>query len=58
MKEELGADIYDLLINSRYDTAIEVLTAGPEKLKEIEGLDEAKIEEIIEIIKSQFEEEE
>ncbi len=58
LKEELGDDIYELLINNRYDTAIEVLTAGPEKLKEIEGLDEAKIEEIIEIIKSQFEEEE
>ena len=58
LKEELGADIYELLINHRYDTAIEVLTAGTEKLKEIEGLDEAKINEIIEIIKSQFEEEE
>jgi N utilization substance protein A len=58
LKEELGNDIYELLINNRYDTAIEVLTAGPEKLKEIEGLDEAKIAEIIEIIKSQFEEEE
>ena len=58
LKEELGDDIYELLINNRYDTAIEVLTAGPEKLKEVEGLDEAKIEEIIEIIKSQFEEEE
>jgi N utilization substance protein A len=58
LKEELGDDIYELLINHRYDTAIEVLTAGPGKLKEIEGLDEAKIEEIIEIIKSQFEEEE
>jgi N utilization substance protein A len=58
LKEELGDDIYELLINNRYDTAIEVLTAGPEKLKEIEGLEEAKIEEIIELIKSQFEEEE
>ncbi len=58
LKEELGIDIYELLINNRYDTAIEVLTAGPEKLKEIEGLDEAKINEILEIIKSQFEEEE
>ncbi len=58
LKEELGADIYDLLINNRYDTALEVLTAGPEKLKEIEGLEEEKIEEILEIIKSQFEEEE
>ncbi len=58
LKDELGADIYELLINNRYDTALEVLTAGPEKLKEIEGLDEAKINEIIDIIKSQFEEEE
>ncbi|HSP87241.1 MAG TPA: transcription termination factor NusA [Ignavibacteriaceae bacterium] len=58
LKEELGEEIYELLINHRYDTAIEVLTAGPEKLKEIESLDEAKINEIIEIIKSQFEEEE
>ena len=58
LKDELGADIYELLINNRYDTALEVLTAGTEKLKEIEGLDEAKINEILEIIKSQFEEEE
>ena len=58
LKEELGNEVYELLINHRYDTAIEVLTAGPEKLKEIEGLDEEKINEIIEIIKSQFEEEE
>ena len=58
IKEELGNDIYELLINHRYDTAIEVLTAGPEKLKEIEGLDDEKITFIIETIKSQFEEEE
>ncbi len=58
IKEELGTEVYEMLINHRYDTAIEVLTAGPEKLKEIEGLDDEKIEEILEIIKSQFEEEE
>jgi len=58
LKEELGADIYELLINHRYDTALEVLQAGPEKLKEIEGLDENKINEIMELIKEQFEEEE
>src|SRR4030066_932857 len=58
IKEELGAEIYELLINHRYDTALEVLTAGPETLKEIEGLDEQKVNEILEIIKSQFEEEE
>jgi N utilization substance protein A len=58
LKEELGAEIYELLINHRYDTALEVLQAGPEKLKEIEGLDEDKINQIIELIKEQFEEEE
>jgi len=58
IKEEIGAEVYEILINHRYDTAIEVLTAGPEKLKEIEEFDAAKIEEILEIIKSQFEEEE
>lgn len=58
LKEELGAEVYELLINHRYDTALEVLQAGPEKLKEIEGLDEDKINEIIDIIKEQFEEEE
>jgi N utilization substance protein A len=58
IKEELGSEIYELLINHRYDTAIEVLTAGPEKLKEIEGLDDEKIASIIETIKAQFEDEE
>ncbi|HVO72711.1 MAG TPA: transcription termination factor NusA [Ignavibacteriaceae bacterium] len=58
LKEELGPEIYELLINHRYDTALEVLTAGPEKLKEIEGMNDEKINEILEIIKAQFEEEE
>ncbi|MBK7104122.1 MAG: transcription termination factor NusA [Ignavibacteriae bacterium] len=58
LREELGSDIVDLLINNRFDTAVEVLSAGVDKLKEIEELDEAKAKEIIEIIKSQFEEEE
>jgi transcription termination/antitermination protein NusA len=58
LKDELGQEIYETLINHRYDTALEVLSAGPEKLKEIDGLDEEKINEIIETIKSQFEEEE
>ena len=58
LKEELGEELYNLLINNRYDTAIEVLQAGPEKLQQIEGIDEEKSNEIIELIKSQFEEEE
>ncbi|MCH7773430.1 MAG: transcription termination/antitermination protein NusA, partial [Bacteroidetes bacterium] len=43
--------------NNRYDTGIEVLIAGTEKLIEIEEFDEDKVIEIIEIIKSQYEEE-
>jgi transcription termination/antitermination protein NusA len=58
LKEELGEELYNLLINNRYDTALEVLQAGPEKLQEIEGIDEKISNEIIELIKSQFEEEE
>lgn len=57
LKEDLGEDVYDILINNRYDTALEVLTAGQEKLTEIEQFDEKKVTEIIELIKSQFEEE-
>ena len=58
LREELGADIVDLLIQNRFDTAVEVLSAGVEKLKEIEGISEEKAEEIFETIKNQFEEEE
>ena len=58
LREELGAEIVDLLINNRLDTALEVLGAGIDKLKEIEGLDEEKAKQIIEILENQFEEEE
>jgi transcription termination/antitermination protein NusA len=58
LKEELGSDIVDLLINNRYDTALEVLSAGVDKLKEIEGVDEEKAAQIIEILENQFEDEE
>ncbi len=57
LKEELGEDIYQILINNRYDTALEVLSAGKEKLMEIEELDEEQVDQIIEIIKAQIEEE-
>lgn len=57
LKEELGEDVYNILINNRYDTGLEVLIAGAEKLKEIEEFDEEKVNEIMEIIKSQYEEE-
>ncbi len=58
LKEELGDDIYQLLINNRYDTGLDILKAGPDKLLEIEELDQEKVNEIIELIKSQFEDEE
>ena len=58
LKEDLGEEVYDVLINNRYDTALEVLIAGQEKLTEIEQFDENKVTEIIELLKSQFEEEE
>lgn len=57
LREELGKDIVDLLINNRFDTAVEVLQAGFDELRVIDGLDDKKAEEIIEIIKNQFEEE-
>jgi N utilization substance protein A len=58
LKEELGEEVYNTLINNRYDTALEVLTAGADKLMEIEGFDEEQVNKIIEILKAEFEEEE
>jgi transcription termination/antitermination protein NusA len=57
LRDELGTEIVDLLIKNRFDTAVEVLTAGVDKLKEIESLDKDKATEIFDILKNQFEEE-
>ncbi len=57
IKEELGEEVYNILINNRYDTGLEVLIAGEEKLLEIEKFGKEKVNEIMEIIKSQYEEE-
>ena len=57
LKADLGEDVYNILINNRYDTALEVLIAGSEKLTEIEDFSNEKVTEIIEIIKAQYEEE-
>jgi N utilization substance protein A len=57
IKDDLGEEVYNILINNRYDTGLEVLIAGADKLKEIEEFDELKVNEIIETIKSQYEEE-
>jgi N utilization substance protein A len=58
IKDELGAEVYELLINNRYDTVIEVLQAGVDKLKEIDGINASLADEIIDLMKNQFEEEE
>ncbi|PJA96931.1 MAG: transcription termination factor NusA [Ignavibacteriales bacterium CG_4_9_14_3_um_filter_34_10] len=58
LREELGTDVVDLLINNRYDTAVEVLSAGVDELIKIEGVDKEKADFIIDTIKNQFEEEE
>ena len=57
IKEELGEEVYNILINNRYDTGLEVLIAGEEKLLEIEEFGKEKVNEIMETIKSQYEEE-
>lgn len=57
LREELGTDIVDLLINNEFETAVEVLKAGLDKLKAIEGLDEEKAKRIIEVLENQFEDE-
>lgn len=56
-REELGEEIFQLLINNRYDTALEVIRAGKEKLLEIPELDEEQAERIISLLKEEFEEE-
>ena len=57
LREELGTETVDLLISNRYDTAVEVLTAGIDELKKVDEFDNKKAKEIIEILKNQFEEE-
>jgi len=58
LKEEIGPDVYEILINHGFDTALEVLTAKPDKLEEITELSQEDLNKIIEILKGQFEEEE
>lgn len=57
MREEIGNDVYQILINNRFDTALETLRAGKEKLLAIEGLDEETIDRTLAILKDEFEEE-
>ncbi len=57
MREEIGNDVYQILLNNRFDTALEVLRAGKEKLLTIEGLDEETIDRILTIFNEEFKEE-
>lgn len=54
-RDELGEEVYQKLIDAGYDTAIDVLKAGKEKIKEIEGFDEDKVSEIFTILKEAIE---
>jgi N utilization substance protein A len=58
LREELGSEIVDLLINHEFETAVDVLKAGIDKIKEIEGIDGETAKKIIETLENQFEEEE
>ena len=55
LKKELGTEVYEILIKSRFDSALEVLRAGKAKLMEIEELNEEEVDRIISIIQSEFE---
>jgi transcription termination/antitermination protein NusA len=56
-REELGEEVYQVLIVNRYDSALEVLRAGKVKLMEIDELSEAEIDRILALLKEEFEEE-
>jgi len=55
-KPELGAELYDKLINAGLETAKDVLNATMDSLLAIEGLDEAKVKEIRDMIRRDLEE--
>lgn len=56
-QEELGKDVYQLLIDNGYDTALQVIRAGKITLMEIDELTEEQIDNILKILKEEFEEE-
>ena len=55
-KPEPGADLYEKLINAGLETAKDVLNATMDSLLAIEGLDEARIKEIRDMIRRDLEE--
>ncbi len=56
LRNELGEDTYNILINNRFDSALEVLRAGKEKLSLIAELSAAEIDKILALIQAELEE--
>jgi len=57
-KEEIGEELYQMLIMSGIDTAKEFLKADKEKVLALDGMTEEKLEELRQIIIAEFDEEE
>jgi N utilization substance protein A len=53
-KPELGAEVYDTLINNRFDYVTDVFKAGKEKLLEIFEDDEELVDRIYDILKNRM----
>lgn len=58
LRDELGEELVSLLIENRYDTALDVLRAGKEAIAQIEGIDPDSIDEIFRILTEQLTESE
>lgn len=54
LREELGVELVDLLIENRFDTALDVLRAGKEAIANIEGIDKDSIDDIFRILTEQL----
>jgi N utilization substance protein A len=57
LRSELGEATYNVLINNRFDSALEVLRAGKVKLAAIEELSNEDVDRILALIQSELEEE-
>ncbi|GMU87122.1 MAG: transcription termination/antitermination protein NusA [Ignavibacteriales bacterium] len=58
LRDELGEELVNLLIENRYDTALDVLRATKEKIAQIEGIDPDSIDELFRILTEQLTESE
>lgn len=58
LRDELGEELVNLLIENRYDTALDVLRAGKEAIAQIEGIDTDSIDELFRILTEQLTESE